>query len=76
MASMPPAAPGVSFPLAVGSHVDDNMWKLLHILQDVRCPSGWLGLGTQGGLAFPASPDVCAFLSGDSPPSSLPSKAA
>lgn len=24
------------------------MWKLLHILQDVRCPSGRLDLGTQG----------------------------
>lgn len=32
------------------------MWKPLHIPQDVRCPSGSLGLGTQGGLAFRALP--------------------
>lgn len=50
MASVPPASRGICFPLAMGSHVDDNMWKLLHILQDIRCPSGQHGLGTQGGV--------------------------
>lgn len=48
----------IRFPQAAGSHVDDNMWKPLHILQDVRCPSGCLGLGTQGGPAFRAFPGV------------------
>ena len=51
-----PSSLGGRFPQAVGSHVDDNMWKPLHILQDVRCPSGRLGLGTQGGPAFRALP--------------------
>lgn len=50
----------------MGSHVDDNMWELLHILQDIRCPSGQLSLGTQGGLAFRTSPKGYAFLSGES----------
>lgn len=50
----------------MGSHVDDNMWELLHILQDIRCPSDQLSLGTQGGLAFRTSPKGCAFLSGES----------
>lgn len=51
-----PSSLGGRFPQAAGSHVDDNMWKPLHILQDVRCPSGRLGLGTQGGPAFRALP--------------------
>lgn len=52
-----PAAPEEALlPAAAGSHVDDNMWKPLRIPQDVRCPSGRLGLGTQGGPAFRALP--------------------
>lgn len=45
---------------------DDNMWKTLHILQDVRVLSGRLGLGTQGD--WPSGPcPGSAFLSDDSP---------
>lgn len=62
-AALSPQQPqALHFPQATGSHVDDNMWKPLHILQDVRCPSGGLGLGTQEGLGFRALPGVCVPL--------------
>lgn len=50
--------------------MDDNTWKPLRILRDVRCPSGGLGLGTGAGL--PGLALGSAFLSGDSSPPTPP----